>query len=221
MRVPHLSPLAYRRITIVAAVLLAIIIVTGAAVRLTRLRSRLPVGPNCPKSQLQAHGAIDAHQRRSSHVNRHVHRPRVGGGDPRGAREPGAHPEAHATSCGCRGVSSPACSRRRCSVSSPSLFDLKPGFVMAHFLRVDRAPHRRAGARATRRTTRRVPRTPVVTPSHRRARTRARSVLATLVLFTGTVVTGAGPHSGGGKHDDVSRLDLTHPRRRARARRRW
>jgi cytochrome c oxidase assembly protein subunit 15 len=32
--------------------------------------------------------------------------------------------------------------------------------------------------------------------------------LATLVLFTGTVVTGAGPHSGGGKHDDVARLDI-------------
>jgi cytochrome c oxidase assembly protein subunit 15 len=35
--------------------------------------------------------------------------------------------------------------------------------------------------------------------------------LAAIVLVTGTVVTGAGPHSGGGKHDDVSRLDLRIP----------
>jgi heme a synthase len=32
--------------------------------------------------------------------------------------------------------------------------------------------------------------------------------LAAVVLFTGTVVTGTGPHSGGGRHDDVARLDL-------------
>ena len=43
MRVPHLSPIAYRRITIAAAVLLAIIIVTGGAVRLSRFGSRVPV----------------------------------------------------------------------------------------------------------------------------------------------------------------------------------
>jgi len=35
--------------------------------------------------------------------------------------------------------------------------------------------------------------------------------LAAVVLVTGTVVTGAGPHSGGGKRDDVSRLDLRIP----------
>jgi cytochrome c oxidase assembly protein subunit 15 len=32
--------------------------------------------------------------------------------------------------------------------------------------------------------------------------------LATLILFTGTVVTGAGPHSGGGKHENIARLDI-------------
>ena len=36
-------------------------------------------------------------------------------------------------------------------------------------------------------------------------------VLASVVLVTGTVVTGAGPHSGGGENDDVSRLDLRIP----------
>jgi cytochrome c oxidase assembly protein subunit 15 len=33
-------------------------------------------------------------------------------------------------------------------------------------------------------------------------------VVAAIVLVTGTVVTGAGPHSGGGRRDDVSRFDL-------------
>ena len=69
MRVPHLSPLAYRRITIVAAVLLAIIIVSGAAVRLTSSGLGCPVGISCPKSQLQAHGASSEHAT-IEHVNR-------------------------------------------------------------------------------------------------------------------------------------------------------
>ena len=33
-------------------------------------------------------------------------------------------------------------------------------------------------------------------------------VSAAAVLVTGTVVTGAGPHSGGGQHDNVARLDI-------------
>ena len=47
MRVPHLSPEAYRRITLVAAILLAIIIVTGGAVRLTDSGLGCPSWPNC------------------------------------------------------------------------------------------------------------------------------------------------------------------------------
>ena len=62
---------------------------------------------------------------------------------------------------------------------------------------------------SSRRATRRARRHPVVTHAHRRARSRAASVSRPLVLFTGTVVTGAGPHSGGGKHDDVARLDFS------------
>jgi len=85
-------------------------------------------------------------------------------------------------------------------------FDLKPGFVMAHFLvsillLTDALVLvRRSGQPDG--------------PAH--AIVSARTVLlgrvlvglATLVLFTGTVVTGAGPHSGGGKHDNVARLDI-------------
>ena len=37
---------------------------------------------------------------------------------------------------------------------------------------------------------------------------RALLTLAAVVLVSGTVVTGAGPHSGGGKHDNVPRIDV-------------
>src|SRR5207249_3852602 len=62
MRVPHLNPLAYRRITIVAAVLLAIIIVTGGAVRLSDSGLGCPSWPNCSTGQLTAHAQSDSHQ---------------------------------------------------------------------------------------------------------------------------------------------------------------
>jgi heme a synthase len=85
-------------------------------------------------------------------------------------------------------------------------FDLKPQFVMAHFLLsivlltdalvlVRRAGQPDGPARAV--------------VSHRTVVLgRVLVGLATLVLFTGTVVTGAGPHSGGGKHQNVARLDI-------------
>ena len=89
------------------------------------------------------------------------------------------------------------------------LFDLKPGFVMAHFLLsivllTDALVLvRRAGQ----------PDGPAHAVVSRRTVTLGRVllVLASVVLVTGTVVTGAGPHSGGGKQDDVSRLDLRIP----------
>ena len=62
MRVPHLSPIAYRRITIVAAILLAIIIVTGGAVRLSDSGLGCPSWPNCSSGQLTAHAQSDSHQ---------------------------------------------------------------------------------------------------------------------------------------------------------------
>ena len=37
---------------------------------------------------------------------------------------------------------------------------------------------------------------------------RALVALAAIVLVSGTVVTGAGPHSGGLKHDNVARIDV-------------
>jgi cytochrome c oxidase assembly protein subunit 15 len=89
------------------------------------------------------------------------------------------------------------------------LFHLKPQFVMAHFLLSlvlltnALVLHRRAGQPDG-------PSRPIV----------ARPVVrlgwlllaaATVVVVTGTVVTGAGPHSGGGRKDDVERLNLYIP----------
>jgi cytochrome c oxidase assembly protein subunit 15 len=202
--VPHLSPLAYRRITIVAAVLLGIIIVTGAAVRLTSSGLGCPVGVSCPQSQLQAHGPASEHAT-IEHLNRLF---------------TGLVSVAVILSVLGSLVRTP---RRRdlvwlswglvAGVFAQAVlgqltvaFDLKPGFVMAHFLvsillLTDALVLvRRSGQPDG--------------PAH--AIVSARTVLlgrvlvglATLVLFTGTVVTGAGPHSGGGKHQNVARLDI-------------
>jgi cytochrome c oxidase assembly protein subunit 15 len=204
MRVPHLSPLAYRRITIVAAVLLGIIIVTGAAVRLTSSGLGCPVGISCPKSQLQAHGASSEHAT-IEHVNRLF---------------TGLVSVAVILAVLGSLVRTP---RRRdlvwlswglvAGVFAQAIlgqltvaFDLKPPFVMAHFLLsilllTDALVLvRRSGQ----------PDGPARVVVSRRMLVLGRVLvgLATLVLFTGTIVTGAGPHSGGGKHDDVARLDI-------------
>jgi cytochrome c oxidase assembly protein subunit 15 len=56
----RVSPASYRRVTVVAAVLLAIIIVTGAAVRLTDSGLGCPDWPTCGKP-LKEHGVYDGH----------------------------------------------------------------------------------------------------------------------------------------------------------------
>ena len=60
VRLPEIAPDAYRRITFVAAVLLAIIIVTGGAVRLTDSGLGCPDWPTCGKP-LREHGTYDGH----------------------------------------------------------------------------------------------------------------------------------------------------------------
>jgi heme a synthase len=61
MRVPHLSPAQYRRVTVVAAVLLAAIIVSGSAVRLTGSGLGCPDWPNCESGRLTPYAADDFH----------------------------------------------------------------------------------------------------------------------------------------------------------------
>jgi cytochrome c oxidase assembly protein subunit 15 len=207
MRVPRLSPMAYRRITIVAAVLLAIIIVTGGAVRLSDSGLGCPTWPNCATGQLTAHAQSDSHQWIES-LNRMftglVSVAVIVAVLGSLVRVPKRRDLIWLSIGLVAGVFAQAVLG-----GLTVLFDLKPGFVMAHFLLsivlltnalvlVRRAGQPDAPAHA------------VVTP-----RTvvlgRVLLVLAGAVLVTGTVVTGAGPHSGGGKRDDVSRFDLRIP----------
>jgi cytochrome c oxidase assembly protein subunit 15 len=211
VRVPHLSPAAYRRITVVAACFVAVIIVSGAAVRLTASGLGCPQWPNCDSGQLTARAASDSHQWIES-MNRMF---------------TGAVSIAVIVAVLGSLVRTP---RRRDLVwlswglvagvvaqavlgGLAVLADLAPPFVMGHFLLsivlladaivlVHRAgiPDDRAVSRGE----------PMV--SHRVVVLgRVLLVLVSAVLFTGTVVTGAGPHSGGAPKDNVSRIDLPIP----------
>jgi heme a synthase len=206
MRVPHLSPEAYRRVTLVAAILLAIIIVTGGAVRLTDSGLGCPVGLSCPARDLHRF-AVSSEHRFIEHANRLF---------------TGAVSIAVIVAVLGSLVRIP----RRSDLTLLALglvagvfvqavlgqltveFDLKPGFVMAHFLvsivLLTNAIwlHWRAGQPDGATESRRIVSARLVTMS------RVLLVSAAAVLVTGTAVTGAGPHSGGGQHDNVARLDI-------------
>jgi cytochrome c oxidase assembly protein subunit 15 len=206
MRVPHLSPEAYRRVTLVAAILLAIIIVTGGAVRLTDSGLGCPVGLSCPARELHR-VAVSSEHRFIEHANRLF---------------TGAVSIAVIVAVLGSLVRIPR--RRDLTLLALGLvagvfaqavlgqltveFDLKPGFVMAHFLvsivLLTNAIwlYWRAGQPDGATETRRIVSARLVTMS------RVLLVSAAAVLVTGTVVTGAGPHSGGGQHDNVARLDI-------------
>jgi cytochrome c oxidase assembly protein subunit 15 len=57
----RISPRAYRQVTLAAAILLALIIVTGAAVRLTGSGLGCPEWPNCTTGRLTAGASDDVH----------------------------------------------------------------------------------------------------------------------------------------------------------------
>jgi heme a synthase len=59
VRLPRLTPTAYQRIALAAVVLLAIIIVTGGAVRLSGSGLGCPEWPNCEPGRLTPHAASD------------------------------------------------------------------------------------------------------------------------------------------------------------------
>jgi cytochrome c oxidase assembly protein subunit 15 len=203
----QLSPATYRRITFVAAALLAVIIVTGAAVRLTKSGLGCPVGISCPKSQLQAHGPASEHAT-IEHVNRLF-----------------TGLVSVAVIVAVLGSLVRIPKRRDLTLLSLGLvagvfvqailgqltveFDLKPQFVMAHFL-VSIALLSNAIVLVWRAG---LPDAPTHSIVSRRTVLLGRLLLglAAAVLFTGTVVTGAGPHSGGGTKDNVARLDFRVP----------
>ncbi|MFM7271222.1 MAG: COX15/CtaA family protein, partial [Actinomycetes bacterium] len=57
----RIAPATYRRICVAAAVLVAVIIVTGAAVRLTGSGLGCPSWPNCSEGRLTPHSATSYH----------------------------------------------------------------------------------------------------------------------------------------------------------------
>lgn len=211
MRRISLSPTAYRRITLVAAILLGIIIVTGGAVRLTDSGLGCPSWPNCEAGRLTPHSASD-YNAMVEFVNRMFTGlvsiaviVAVLGSLIRAPRRK----DLVWLSVGLVGGVFAQAVLGGLTV----LFELKPGFVMAHFLvsivLLTNAIvlYARAG----------IPDDLMAAPNERTttgrvvAFVRSLLVLAGLVLVTGTVVTGAGPHSGGGKGDEITRLDLAIP----------
>jgi cytochrome c oxidase assembly protein subunit 15 len=198
MQTPRLTPSAYRRITLVAAIFVGVIIVTGGAVRLTGSGLGCPDWPTCQASELI--GASQYHQRIES-ANRLF---------------TGAVSVAVIVAVLGALVRQP---RRRdltwLSIGLVGgvlaqivlggltvLFKLRPPFVMAHFLLsmailADAVVlHHRAGEPDT--GERRL-----VAPREVWRMGQLVVVMAGIAIFLGTVVTGSGPH-GGDEH--VERL---------------
>lgn len=200
MRLPRLSPVAYRRITLVALVALCFIIVTGAAVRLTGSGLGCSDWPNCEEGQFVAEGDFHAWVEFGNRLVTGV--------------------VSVAVILAVLGSFVRVPRRRDLTWLSVGLVagvlaqivlgavvvktELVPAAVSAHFL-VSMALvwmavvlHLRAGqpdepARPV------APRVVVILA-------RAQIAVAAAVLFAGTLVTGSGPHSG--DPGDVERLDL-------------
>ena len=206
-RLPRLSPGAYRRVTFAAAVLLAVIIVTGGAVRLTDSGLGCPQWPNCAEGSLAPREASDANA-----MIEFVNRVFTGlvsvavivavlGSLLRSPRRR----DLVWLSLGLVGGVAAQAVLGGLTV----IFHLAPQFVMAHFLLSlvlltnALVLHRRAGQPDE-------PARPLV-PSVVVGLGRVLLVAATVVVVTGTVLTGSGPHSGGAPEDDVERFDLSIP----------
>lgn len=197
-----MSPKGYRRVTFVALVALGVIVVTGAAVRLTGSGLGCPQWPNCESGSLTPYGDSGYHA-----FVEFVNRTFTG-------------LVSLAVIVAVLGSLARTPRRRDLTWLSIGLvagvvvqivlggltviYGLSPPWVMAHFLAsmvlVANAVvlHHRAG----------VPDDATVVPVvTERVRTLARALVASaaVVLATGTVVTGAGPHGG---DETVRRLDL-------------
>jgi len=196
-----LSPSAYRRITFVAAVLLAVIIVTGGAVRLSGSGLGCPDWPNCEPGSLTPHAASDVNAM-VEFVNRMftglVSLAVIVAVLGSLLRVPRRRDLVWLSLGLVAGVFAQAVLG-----GLTVLFELQPPFVMAHFL-VSLALlanaivlHKRASDPdvAARLVTE-----PVV-----RTLGRALLVIATVVVVTGTIVTSSGPHGGDEK---AKRFDL-------------
>jgi len=188
----RLSPSTFRTVALVAAVLVGFIIVTGGAVRLTGSGLGCPDWPNCEPGSLVPKGADDGHAM-VEFVNRMI----------TGAvsiavivcvlgslvRDPRRRDLIWLSLGLVAGVIAQAVVG-----GLTVLFDLKPQFVMTHFLLslvllLDAVVlYKRAGEPHTR--------AELAVDRSVRNLGRAMFVMVCVVVFTGTVVTSTGPHGG-------------------------
>ena len=210
MRRFRLSPAAYRQITLVAAILLGIIIVTGAAVRLTGSGLGCPDWPNCEPGSLVPRNADGGHA-----IIEFVNRMFTGlvsvavivcvlGSL---VRDPRRKDLVWLSLGLVVGVIAQAVVG-----GLTVIFELRPGFVMTHFLLslvllTDALVlYKRAGE----------PHTKAELAVEPRVRTFSRALVAMIcvVVVTGTVVTSTGPHGGDEKairfNFDISHVARVH-----------
>jgi cytochrome c oxidase assembly protein subunit 15 len=204
VRVPQLSPTTYRAVTLFALAALAVIIVTGAAVRLTGSGLGCPTWPTCETNHLVPHGETGYHGW-VEFVNRTF-----------------TGLVSIAVAAAALGSLVRVPRRRDLTWLSIALVagvlaqavlggitvkvGLSPPWVMAHLLLsmalvlAAVVLHHRAGEPDG-------DAAPIVAPE---IRTMGRVLVgaAAIVIFTGTIVTGAGPHGG---DEDVRRLDFFVP----------
>jgi heme a synthase len=205
VRRPTLSPTAYRRITLLALALLGIIVLTGAGVRLTGSGLGCSTWPRCepdsfvPHAESGIHGTIESTNRYFTGLVSVGVILAVAGSFLRVPRRRDLTWWSWTLVAGVVG--------QVVLGGLTVLFHLSPPFVMGHFLLsavlVGCAVvlHHKAGEPDA------GERRPVATPEVR-VLAKVLVGLASVVLFTGTVVTGTGPHGG---DEDVARLDFFLP----------
>ncbi len=202
MRVPTLSPPAYRRVTLFALLALSFIVVTGAGVRLTGSGLGCPDWPTCAENRLVApweyHAMVEFVNRTITGLVSVAVMLAVLGSLVRVPRRKDLLWLSVGLVAGVLG--------QIVLGGLTVIFHLKPGFVMAHFLLsmvlIANAVvlHHRAGRPAG-------PTRPAVGPD---LLTLGRLVIAAsaLTIFLGTVVTASGPHGG---DEEVERLPFLLP----------
>ncbi|MGK2930665.1 MAG: COX15/CtaA family protein [Acidimicrobiales bacterium] len=200
MRRPQLSPAAYRRVTLLALAALGIIVITGAAVRLTGSGLGCSTWPNCepgslvPRQETGVHGLIEFVNRLFTGVVSVAVILAVLGSLVRTPRRRDLTWWSLSLVAGVLG--------QIVLGGLTVIFELAPPFVMGHYLvsavlvGCATVLHHRAGEPDP------GERRPVATPEIRLL-TKALVGAVGLVLVTGTVVTGSGPHGG---DEDVQRL---------------
>jgi cytochrome c oxidase assembly protein subunit 15 len=207
MRVPTLAPPAYRRVTLFALLALTFIVVTGGAVRLTGSGLGCPDWPTCASNRVVApweyHAMVEFVNRTITGLVSVAVMLAVLGSVVRRPRRRDLLWLSLGLVAGVIG--------QIVLGGLTVLFELRPGFVMAHFLlsmvllATAVVLHHRAGRPAG-------PTRPAV-GADLLALGRLEVACAALVIFLGTIVTSSGPH-GGDEHaerlpfllPDVTRL---------------